>query len=86
MNIQAAAISIAGRQFVVALVNMDLIRTPGEADLAIDSLQPTFGGVPVVLMAQSENGSPNYYGDRDLVELLEDVPIDKMPWKEYRTR
>jgi hypothetical protein len=37
-------------------------------------------------MAQSENGSPNYYGDRDLVELLEDVPIDKMPWKEYRTR
>ncbi|MCP5420637.1 MAG: hypothetical protein H6970_12255 [Gammaproteobacteria bacterium] len=86
MNIQAAAISIAGRQFVVALVSMDLLRTPGEADLAIDSLQPTFGGAPVVLMAQADNGSPNYYGDRDLVELLEDVPFEKMPWKEYRTR
>jgi len=39
--------------------------------------------VPVVLMAQKENGTPVYYGDENLVRSLADVPIDKMPWREY---
>lgn len=84
MNVQAAAISLQGSNFMVVLVNMDLIRQSGEADLAIDSLQSNFGNSPVVLMAQTENGSPTYYGDADLTELLRDVPIDKMPWKDYK--
>jgi hypothetical protein len=84
MKVQAAAISLQGQNFAVALAQMELIRNPGEADLAIDTLQPKFGGVPVVLMAQKEDGTPVYYGDQDLVELLEDLPVDKMPWKEYQ--
>ena len=83
MKVQAAAISLQGRQFVVVLSPMTLVTAPGEADLAIDEMQPYFGGVPVVLMAQREDGSPNYYGDRDLVEMLDDVPVEKMLWKEY---
>ncbi len=83
MKIQAAAISLQGRNFAVALVNTDLVERPGEADLAIDAISPNFGGVPVVLMAQTADGSPMYYGDEDLVRLLADIPIDKMPWKEY---
>ncbi len=51
--------------------------------MAIDDLRPYFGGVPVVLMAQKDDGSPSYYGDSELVELLAGIPIDKMPWKEY---
>jgi hypothetical protein len=42
-----------------------------------------FGGVPVLLMAQNDKGSPTYYGDRDLVRSLADIPIERMPWKEY---
>lgn len=84
MNVQAAAISLQGQQFAVVLVQLDLIHSPGEADLAIDTLQPKFGGVTVVLMAQKEDGSPVYYGDKSLVQLLEDLPIDKMPWKDYQ--
>lgn len=84
MNVQAAAISLLGHNFAVVLAQMDLIQNPGEADLAIDTLQPKFGGVPVVLMAQKDDGSPVYYGDQDLVKLLEDLPVDKMPWKNYQ--
>lgn len=84
MNVQAAAISLLGHSFAVVLAQMDLIQNPGEADLAIDTLQPKFGGVPVVLMAQKDDGSPVYYGDQDLVKLLEDLPVDKMPWKNYQ--
>jgi hypothetical protein len=51
--------------------------------MAIDDLQPHFEGVPVVLMAQKEDGSPSYYGDSQLVDMLAGIPIEKMPWKEY---
>ena len=83
MKIQAAAISLQGVNFAIAVVDMDLVNTPGEADMAIERISPGFAGVPVVLMAQKENGTPVYYGDEDLVRSLADVPIDKMPWREY---
>ena len=83
VTVQAAAISLRGHQFVVVVVPMTLVTSPGEADMAIDDLQPYFGGVPVVLMAQKEDGSPSYYGDSQLVDMLAGVPIEKMPWKEY---
>lgn len=83
MKVQGAAISLAGQNFAVVLVGMDLVQNPGEADMAIDSMQPAFGGVPVVLMAQNDRSSPTYYGDQAIVALLADVPVEKMPWKEY---
>ena len=85
MKIQGAAISLQGVNFAIAVVDMGLVNTHGEADMAIERISPSFGGVPVVLMAQKEDGSPVYYGDEDLVRSLADVPIDKMPWKEYST-
>ena len=83
MKIQGAAISLGGVNFVIAIVDMTLVTTHGEADMSIDSLSAGFGGIPIILMAQKEDGSPVYYGDGDLVRLLQDVPIEKMTWKEY---
>jgi len=83
MKIQAAAISLQGVNFAITVVDMDLLNTHGEADMAIERISPSFAGVPVVLMAQKEDGSPVYYGDEDLVRALADTPIDEMPWKEY---
>lgn len=83
VKVQAAAIALRGHQFVVVVSQMKLVASPGEADMAIDDLRPYFGGVPVVLLAQQDDGSPSYYGDSQLVELLAGIPIDKMPWKEY---
>ncbi len=83
MEVQAAAISLHGLNFVIVLVGMDMVTNPGEADMAIDSLEPKFSNATVVLMAQREDTSPVYYGDQDLVALLGDLPVDKMPWKTY---
>lgn len=79
----AAAVSLQGQRFVVVVCPMTLLLSPGEADMAIEDLQPYFGGVPVVLMAQRDDGSARYYGDSQLTDRLADIPIDKMPWKEY---
>jgi hypothetical protein len=51
--------------------------------MAIDTLQPKFSNVPVILMAQREDTSPVYYGDQELVKALRDTPVDQMPWKSY---
>ena len=83
MKIQGAAISLQGVNFAVVVVDMDLVKNHGEADMAIESISPSFGGVPVVLMAQKEDSTPVYYGDEELVRSLADIPIEKMPWQEY---
>lgn len=83
MDVQAAAISLKDHNFVIVLVGMDMVKNAGEADMAIDTLEPKFGKVPVVLMAQREDSSPVYYGDQNLVAALRDVPVDEMPWKSY---
>ena len=83
MKVNAAAISLQGVNFAIVVVSEDLVNSPGEADMAIERFQPVFGGVPVLLMAQNEQGSPIYYGDQDLVRSMADIPIERMPWKEY---
>jgi hypothetical protein len=83
MDVQAAAISLQNNNFVIVLVPMDMVTSSGEADMAIDTLQPKFGNAPVILMAQREDTSPVYYGDQELVMALGDTPVDQMPWKPY---
>ena len=82
-QVQAAAISMLGHRFVVVLVGLDLVRSTGEGDMAIADLQPRFGGVNVVLMGQLEDGTPVYHGASELVALLAETPVDRMPWKTY---
>ena len=86
MDVQAAAITILGKPFVVVLVGEELVQNAGEADMAIESFRNKFKGAPVVLMAQKEDGTPSYYGDQDLVQSLRGVPAEKMPWKAYHLR
>ena len=43
MDVQAAAISLQGQNFIIVLVGMDMVPSSGETDMAIDSLQPKFG-------------------------------------------
>ena len=82
-KVLAAAVSMQGIRFVVVLVSHALADSPGEADLLIADLEPRFGRVPIVLMGQYEDGTPTWYGDRNLIDLLANVPLDRMPWKEY---
>ncbi len=82
-QLQAAAISLQGQRMLVALAGLDVVRSPGEADMLISDLRARFGGIDVVLMGQLDDGTPEYHGLPALVELLADLPVDKMPWKGY---
>jgi hypothetical protein len=82
-SVQAAPISLAGHRMMVILVPLDVVQSPGEAEMLMADLCPRFGGVDMVLMGQDDNGAPHYHGDAGLVSLLADVPVDRMPWKAY---
>ena len=82
-SLQAAAISIADHRMMVVLVPLDVVQSPGEAEMLVADLGPRFGGVDIVLLGQDDNGTPHYHGDADLVSLLAEVPVDRMPWKAY---
>ena len=84
MKVQGAAISIEGVDLAIVLVGMDLVNRPGEADMAIESLQPAFGGVPILLMAQKEDGTPVYYGDQAVATAEE--YYDPVEFAEYVDR
>src|SRR5436190_10911143 len=82
-SVQAAAISLAGRRMMVILVPVDVVRSSGEAEMLAADLRPRFGGADVVLMGQDDDGTPRYHGDAELLLLLADVPVDRLPWKAY---
>lgn len=85
-EVQAAAISLRGVQMVIVLVRRELIDSPGEASLLQAALRTRFGGVAVVLMGQDDDGTAHYYGDPALVDLLDGLPIERMPWKTHPLR
>ena len=39
--------------------------------------------MPVVLMAQSSDGCPKYYGRKDIARFLANVPLRAIPWRHY---
>ena len=83
-EVMAAAVALHDVRMLVVLAQLEVVRSPGEADMLLADLGPHFPSVPIVLMGQEDDGTPVYHGDPMLKALLADVPLDRMPWKPYR--
>lgn len=84
MRFHGAIIKEQGVTFAIVVVKKHVIDNRSRANQAIRSFQVAFPGVPIVLMAQNYRGTPTYYGRRDLVRFLRNVPLQAIPWREYR--
>lgn len=82
-ELTAAVIIEQNVTFAVVLVKETVFADKSFADQLIGSLEPTFGGIPVVLMVQDAQGTPTYYGRTDLSNFLANVPLEAIPWKKY---
>jgi hypothetical protein len=85
MKFQGALIKEQGVTFAIVIVKRYVINSSSEASKAIQAFQPAFPGIPVVLMAQDSRGTPTYYGRKDIVDFMANVPLEAVPWKEYTT-
>lgn len=82
-KVLAAAITLEGDNLFIALVSMDLVKSPGEADMFIADLETRYSDAAVLLVAQDEKGSPTHYGNADLIRRVAPISIEELPWKEY---
>lgn len=83
MTIEGAVICEQGVTFAIAIVKSHVLNTTFQANEALGSFRHVFPGMPVVLMAQDLSGRPKYYGCRDIVNFLANVPLHAIPWKRY---
>ncbi len=83
MKFQGAVIKEQGVTFAVVIVKPSIIQNRSQANRTIQSFQPVFSGIPVVLMAQDHRGRPTYYGRKDISNFLARVPTHAIPWREY---
>lgn len=80
---EGAVIREQGVTFAIVVVCQSVLLSTTEANRAIQSFQPAFPGMPVVLMAQDGRGRPTYFGRRDLSQFMASVPLRAVPWKRY---
>ena len=83
MKFQGAVIKEQGVTFAVVIVKERVLDNKTEANKTIQSFQPIFPGIPIVIMAQNSRGIPTYYGRTDISQFMANVPIHSVPWKEY---
>ena len=83
MKFKGSVIKEQGVTFAIVVVKKYVVDNRPEAEKAIQSFQPVFPGLPVVLMAQDSKGVPTYFGRKDISKFMANVPIQAIPWKEY---
>ncbi len=83
MRFQGAVVREQGVTFVVIAVKSQVVDDHLQASSTINSLQPLFSGLPIILMAQDSFGRPIYYGRRDIARFLAGLPLSAIPWREY---
>lgn len=83
MDIEAALVKEQGVTFAVVVVKKHVVDNPGEAQEAALGFRGAFPGVPIVLMGQDSTGRPTYYGRKDIVRFLANIPFQRLPWKRW---
>ena len=83
MKFQGSIIKEQGVTFAIAIVKPHVLNSSIEANKVARSFAPIFGFIPIILMAQDHRGVPTWYGRHDIVNFLQNVPVEAIPWKEY---
>ena len=83
MQFQGAVIKEQGVTFGILIVKQHVLNSATQRDETQAQASRLFGGVPTVLMAQDHQGVPEYYGRRDIVNFMANVPLSAVSWKEY---
>lgn len=83
MHFQGAVIKEQGQTFAIVVVKSHVVQNRASASDAVRTFSPTFGGMPVILMAQDSRGRPTYFGRPDIARFLSRTPLGAIPWREY---
>jgi hypothetical protein len=82
VKITGALVQEQNVRFAVVLVKSQIMISIDREQMAEQSRR-YFPGYNIVLMSQDSRGNPTFYGRRDIVRFLQNVPVNAFPWKEY---
>ena len=83
MKIKGAVIIEQGVTFAIVAVNRTVTNYTSRAIQVRSYLNQFFPNMPIILMSQDSHGTPHYYGRKDIVNFLQSIRLDQIPWKEY---
>lgn len=83
MVIHGSVIIEQGVTFAIVVVKPEVTQYTSRATRFRHAVAPYFRNMPIILMSQDAQGTPHYYGRKDIVDFLKTVPLDKIPWKTY---
>lgn len=83
LEFDGALIEEQGVTFGIVIVKLNVMRDHAMRDRVLEGAQLIFFGVPVIIMAQNASGSATYYGRKDIVDFLAEIPVEAIPWKHY---
>ena len=83
MTIHGAVIIEQGVTFAIISVKPHVTQYTARATAFRQEISVFFPNMPIILMSQDANGTPHYFGRKDIVEFLKSIRVDQIPWKEY---
>ncbi len=83
ITVHGAVIIEQNVTFAIIIVKPFVTQYTARATTFRRQMMHFFPNMPIILMSQDTDGTPHYYGRKDIVDFLKTVPLDKIPWKEY---
>ena len=83
MKFQGALIKEQGVTFAIILVKLSALQTPATREQMQLFGHRIFGAIPIILAAETSRGTVKYWGRKDIVAFLSQVPASRIPWKQY---
>ena len=83
MVVHGAVIIEQGVTFAIVVVKPEVTQYTVRATRFRQAIRPYFPNMPIILMSHDKEGKPHYYGRKDVVEFLREIPLDRIPWKTY---
>lgn len=83
MVIHGAVIIEQGVTFAIVSVKPFVTQYTTRATAFRREMSFYFPNMPIILMSQSPDGEPHYFGRKDIVDFLKTIRVDQIPWKEY---
>jgi len=83
MVIHGAVIKEQGVTFAIVSVKQSVTMYTQRLVKTRYELSQFFPNMPIILMSQDSNGTPHYFGRKDIVDFLKTIRVDQIPWKVY---
>ena len=83
ITVRGAVIIEQGVTFAIIAVRQSVTNYTARIVQVRHELSYFFPNMPIILMSQDQNGTPHFYGRKDIVEFLKTIRLDQIPWKEY---